>query len=100
VIDTTGTRVPILLRAHHMPALRPEHRSMLLGRLDGLRLSEVAATLGVSVGTVKLWLSIVSAEIGMCLPPGVTLTPELRGAWMLAHLECCLGESPGNGTVM
>lgn len=100
MIDSTGTSVPTLLGVHHVPALRPEHRSMLLGRLDGLRLSELAATLGVSVGTVKLWLSIVSAEIGMCLPPGVALTPELRGAWMFAHLECCLGAPPGNGTVM
>jgi hypothetical protein len=94
VLQQAEPQVPMLLSVHHILAMRPEHRRMLLGRLDGIRHSDLAAALGVSAATVKLWVSIASAEIGMCLPPGVTLTPELRGAWMFAHVECCLGEPP------
>ncbi len=94
MFQQTNPQVPMLLSAHHIPAMGPEHRRMLLGRLDGIRHSDLAAALGVSPATVKLWVSIASAEIGMCLPPGVTLTPELRGVWMFAHMECCLGKPP------
>lgn len=94
MLEEDGPRVPMLLSAHHIQAMRPEHRAMLIGRLNGLRPADLASAGGVSLATVKLWLSIVSAEIAMCLPLGRELTPELRGAWMFAHLECCLGEPP------
>jgi hypothetical protein len=92
VLQQAEPQVPMLLSAHHIPAMRPEHRAMLIGRLNGLRPGDLASAGGVSVATVKLWLSIVSAEIAMCLPSGRELTPELRGAWMFAHQECCLAQ--------
>lgn len=90
MIERAEPSIPKQLNRHHIPAMRPEHSSMLLGRLDGLAGPQLARALSVSEPTVKLWLSIVSAEIAMCLPQEQRLTGEMRGAWIYAHHACCL----------
>lgn len=81
------------LASHHLPAMDLSHKRVLVLRNDGKPDREAAAIEGISEGTVKLRMSVASAEISLCLPVSARLTGEMRGAWVQAHLECCLGDA-------
>lgn len=81
------------LARHHVPGMAITHKRALVLRNDGRTDSGSADVEGVSTGTMRQRIGIASAEIALCLPEGMKLTGEMRGAWTQAHLECCLGDA-------
>jgi hypothetical protein len=81
------------IAAHHMPTMDMVHKRALLLRADGQSDEEAARMEGVSESTYKSRLGVASSEIALCLPAGRKLTGELRGAWVEAHLACCLADA-------
>ena len=80
----------VALGSNHRPGMRPEVRRTLLRLTAGATRSEIAAEEGVEQPTVKRWIDTATAEIASTLPAEHPGRGELRGAWVVAHLSCCL----------
>ena len=78
------------LAAIHLPGMRPEYKRTLLLLARCKTRDAIAAREGVEPATVKRWVETATAEIASHLSAERANPGELRGAWVVCHLACCL----------
>ena len=76
----------------HLGQMRPELQRTLLWLARGKPRQFIAEREGVQEATLKGWIGTATSEIAAQLVEPHANGGELRGAWVLDHLVCCLKE--------
>jgi hypothetical protein len=74
----------------HLKGMKPELKRTLVLLARGMARKDIANREGVQLPTLKSWISIATSEITSRLEADHVNPAELRGAWVIAHAQCCV----------